>query len=72
MTQLLEKAFVEAGKLPDEEQDALARAVLEELAAERRWDDLFSRSEDVLGQLAAEAEAEYRAGRTQRLDPDKL
>jgi len=72
MTQLLEKAFVEAAKLPDEEQDALARAMLEELAAERRWDDLFGRSEDVLGQLAAEAEAEYRAGRTQRLDPDKL
>ena len=72
MTQLLEKAFVEAAKLPDEEQDALARAMLEELAAERRWDDLFGRSEDVLGQLAAEAKAEYRAGRTQRLDPDKL
>jgi len=72
MTELLAKAFAEAAKLPNEEQDALARAVLEELATERQWDELFSRSEDVLGELAAEAKAEYRAGRTQKLDPEKL
>jgi len=72
MTQLLEKAFAEAAKLPEEEQDVLARALLEELAAERRWNELFSQSEDVLGELAAEAMAEYRAGRTHKLDPEKL
>lgn len=31
MTKLLEKAFQEAGKLSEEEQDALAHAVLDEL-----------------------------------------
>ncbi|MFN8625585.1 MAG: hypothetical protein U0587_06320 [Candidatus Binatia bacterium] len=72
MTQLLDKAFAEAAKLPEDEQDALARAVLDELAGERRWDELFSQSQDVLGDLAAEARAEYRAGRSQKLDPDKL
>ena len=72
MTQLLDKAFAEAAKLPEDEQDALARAVLDELAGERRWAELFSQSQDVLRELAAEAMGEYRAGRTQELDPDKL
>ena len=72
MTKLLEKAFEEAARLPDEEQDALAQALLAELAYERRWDDLFAGSTDVLGELAEEALAEHRAGRTKPLDPDAL
>lgn len=36
MTKLLKRAFEEASKLPQEEQDALARILLEELASERR------------------------------------
>jgi len=32
MTKLLQKAFEEAAKLPDDDQDALAQAVLAELA----------------------------------------
>jgi len=72
MTKLLEKAFSEAAKLPEPEQDALAAAILEELESERRWDELFERSGDVLGELAEEALAEHRAGRTRELDPDKL
>ena len=43
MTKLLKKAFEEAAKLPDEDQDTLAQAVLAELASERRWDELFAR-----------------------------
>ena len=46
MTKLLEKAFAEAAKLPPEEQDALATAVLSEIESERRWDCLFAGSED--------------------------
>lgn len=72
MTKLLEKAFAEAAKLPEEEQDALARLLLEEIASERRWDELFARSQDLLSELANEALAEHRAGRTRELDPDKL
>ena len=48
MRKLLEKAFEEASKLPEEEQDALARAVLEELASERRWDELFANSPELV------------------------
>lgn len=72
MTELLQKAFAEASKLPEEEQNALARALLEELASERRWDELFASSGDLLSKLAAEALEDHRAGRTQELDPNKL
>ena len=72
MTKLLEKAFEEAVRPPDDDQDALAQAVLAELASERRWDELFAASADVLSELAEEALAERRAGRTKPLDPDTL
>lgn len=74
MTQLLEKAFKQAARLPDEGQDEFARLMLAELASEQRWADLFARpeSEDLLEQLADEALAEHRAGKTQRLNPDDL
>jgi hypothetical protein len=72
MTKLLEKAFAEAAKLPVEEQDALATAVLSEIESERHWDRLFTESGDVLSDVAAEALAEHRAGRTKPLDPDRL
>ena len=72
MTKLLQKAFEEASKLPEEEQNALARALLEELASERRWDELFAGSGDLLSKLAAEALDDHRAGRTEELDPNKL
>jgi hypothetical protein len=72
MTKLLQRAFEEAAKLPEDEQDALGRILLEELASERRWEDLFAGSHDLLAELADQALAEHRAGRTQKLDPEKL
>jgi hypothetical protein len=72
MTKLLQKAFDEASKLPEAEQDTLGRILLEELASERRWDELFAGSHDLLAELADQALTEYRAGRTEKLDPDKL
>jgi hypothetical protein len=72
MTKLLERAFTEASKLPDSEQDAFARWILEELGAEKRWDTAFANSQDLLSRLADEALAEHRAGKTEVLDPDKL
>ena len=72
MTKLLEEAFAEASKLPEQEQDALAAVVLEELASERRWDQAFADSADLLAQLADQALAEHRAGKTHVLDPERL
>jgi hypothetical protein len=72
MTKLLQRAFDEASKLPEVEQDALGRILLDELAAERRWEELFVGSPDLLAELADEALVEHRAGLTQKLDPKKL
>ena len=72
MTTLLEQAFAEAAKLPSHEQDAFAAWFMELLRAEQRWTKLFQQSPDILSQLADEALAEHRAGRTHVLDPDTL
>ena len=72
MTELLEKAFAEASKLPAGEQDTLAAWILEELAAERRWDTSLTNSAERLAELADEALAEHHEGRTRPLDPDEL
>ena len=74
MTELLQQAFEQAAKLPQTQQDTFARFLLAELDAERRWADLLNRpeSEDLLEQLADEAVAAHRAGRTQPLDAEAL
>lgn len=72
MTELLERAIAKLKTLSAREQDAIASMILEELEDERRWDRAFSRSPDALAKLAATAMAEYRAGKTQELDPETL
>ncbi len=72
MTELLERAIARLQTLTESEQNAIASIILEEIEDERRWDDSFSRSPDVLAKLAASAMAEYQDGETQELDPDKL
>ena len=72
MTELLERALAEVAKLSPTDQDAIAAIILEELEDERRWDESFARSADVLERLADEALAEHRAGKTKVLDPDDL
>ena len=72
MTKVLEKAFDEASKLTETEQDALGEWLLGEIHSEREWDRAFARSQDLLARLAKEALAEHRRGQTDELDPDKL
>jgi hypothetical protein len=55
MTELLEKAFAQASKLPREDQDMLARMLLDDLAAEEKWDEAFANTQDGLAALANEA-----------------
>jgi hypothetical protein len=72
MTNLLQDAIGELGKLPPDEQDAFAARILDELRSEQRWHALFSRSPDLLAKLANEAMAEHETGLTLPLDPDNL
>ncbi|MBM3335959.1 hypothetical protein FJY63_14975 [Candidatus Sumerlaeota bacterium] len=72
MTKLLEKAFKRASRLPDVEQNAVAKWLLEELESEKKWERLFAESEDILGRLADEALEAHRKGKTKPLDVEKL
>jgi len=72
MTRLLEKAFAEAAKLSEKEQDALAAILLTEIASEARWRRAFSESPHKLAALGDEALEEFLRGRTEPLDPDQL
>ncbi len=72
MTRLLDEAFAAAAELPEAEQNALASALLSELASEQAIDAAIATRPDVLARLADEASAEHSAGRTEALDPDRL
>jgi len=72
MTKLLEKAFEEASKLPEVEQNILARRVLQELESEKQWENAFAASEDVLETMADDALMQHTQGKTSRLDVNKL
>lgn len=71
-TQLLERAFAEAAKLSIPQQDALATLVMEEMEAEKKWDDTFANSQDMLSQMAAQALTEHKKGETRPLDVNAL
>jgi len=72
MTELLERTIARLKSLPASQQDTIAAMILEELEDEVEWDATFANSQDLLAKLATEAMAEYRAGKTQELDPEKL
>jgi hypothetical protein len=72
MIALLEKAFAEAAKLPEAEQEALAQQILAEIESEKQWDGLFAKSQDVLEKLGKEALMQHHAGKTRELDLDEL
>ena len=61
MTKALKKAFEVVSRLPDWEQDELATAILEEMAADDRWEAAFAQSQQTLERLAKEALEEHRA-----------
>ena len=72
MTELLEQAIAKVKNLSDSEQNAIATIILEELEDETKWDKSFASSQDLLANLAGEAMNEYKAGKTEELDPETL
>lgn len=72
MTKLLEQAIAKVTGLSEAEQDAIAQIVLDEIAADRQWDEVLAKSPEKLGKLADKAWAEHEAGKSQALDPDRL
>jgi hypothetical protein len=72
MNSLLAEAFEQANRLPDVEQSALAKWLLDELQSEKKWSEAFTESEDVLERLADEALDAKRHGKTTPLTLDRL
>ncbi len=72
MTELLEQAIAKLKGQSIDCQDTIASLILAELDEDRRWDQSFARSPDLLAKLAAEAMDEYHSGRTQELNPETL
>jgi hypothetical protein len=72
VTRALDAAIAKLAELSAEEQDRVARWLLNELADEELWTRQFAASQDALGKLAAEARADRAAGRATELDPDRL
>ena len=65
MSRLMEQAF-RGQQLPESDQEAIASIILQEIEAEKRWEELFARPEsaDLLSRMADEALAGIgRAGR---------
>ena len=72
MTTLLEQAVNRVKILSDNEQNAIAALILEEIDDDLRWDKSFASSQEVLAMLAEEAAEEINTGKSEVLDPDKL
>ena len=71
MIQALDAAIAKLTTLPADEQDRVARWLLDELRDEERWTRQFTASQEALGKLAAEARADRDQGRSTELDPDE-
>ena len=72
MTDALDSAFAKVSKLPNDQQDAFAQWILEELESEQRWAQSFEKSQDMLEMLANKALKDFREDKTQELDVDDL
>jgi len=71
MTKLLQEAWEQVSKLPEDEQDRIARELLEAIE-EAEWAALLAQSPDTLRRMGEQAKAEYDAGKTEPLDPNRL
>jgi hypothetical protein len=74
VTALLKKAFDRISEeLPDDEQDQIAQFLVRLIEDDdAKWDAVLAKSPDKLRELADRAFETYLAGRTSKLDIEKL
>jgi hypothetical protein len=72
MNTKLKEAIEALSQLPEDEQEQMAELILLEIETASKWDESFAKSQDLLKRLADKATAEYRAGKTEPLDPDNM
>ena len=71
MNAIVDRAILAIRSLPALEQEALARELLERIAADAHWEALLAdpRSQDLLAAMAQEAGEDNARGRTTDGDP---
>ncbi|MDE2475069.1 MAG: hypothetical protein KGO48_08500 [Alphaproteobacteria bacterium] len=69
MNKMLERALAEIEKLPEDEQEAIACVIMDEIDAEKGWEERFARSQDRLADLARRAGDRIAEGKTAPFDP---
>lgn len=67
MNKMLERAIAELASLPEDKQESIACLILEEMEAERGWDQRFAKSGGKLADMARRARAQHAAGETSPL-----
>ena len=72
MTKLLDSAFQEAQSLSQVEQNIFARFIIDEIHSEKKWDETFAQSEELLSAMADDALSEFDSHKTESLSIDKL
>ncbi|MGK7920140.1 MAG: hypothetical protein AB4080_09080 [Trichodesmium sp.] len=68
MTKVIEEALTKLSQLPENQQEAIAYLILAEIEDEKKWAENFSNSQDQLAQLAEEAIADFKQGKTKPLN----
>ncbi len=69
MTKLMKAAMKRVSDLPDDEQDAVAGIILQEVEDAVRWQATFAKSQDALARLVDGAHAEISRGEVFDFDP---
>jgi hypothetical protein len=72
MTNLLDEAYAAAKELPEDEQEMIGAVLLQEIDADRRWEELLSQPSPVIERMIDKALEDHRLGKTLPLDPDTL
>ena len=67
MIKTLEHAIAAVSRLTEDEQETIACLILEEIAAERGWEERFASSGSKLANLARRARAQHANGETTEL-----
>lgn len=67
MNRMLARAVEEASRLPEDRQEALGHLLLEEMEAERGWEERFAATGDKLAELARRARERHARGETSPL-----
>ncbi len=69
MNKMLERALAAVKELPEAQQEAIAANILDDLEAERNWEERFAKSQDHLARLSKRAGEHIADDTTLPFDP---